>query len=137
MTISVLATAAAAAHHATLVSSHSAALVGELIRHLLARDSEVAPSLFARLEDGVHTYEVEFRGYLNGQGQRPPIELGATLVAAFVELAAAADRHEPSRFRVEALEARFHAAERLLTQRLERDDRRSRVGVGHSPDGAR
>jgi hypothetical protein len=133
MTTRILDTAAAA-HHASMVSSQSAAIVGELIRHLLMRDSEVAPSLLGRLEDGVHKYEVEFRAYLNGQGQRPPIELGGTLAAAFVELAAATDR--PSRFHLDALEARFHAAERLLMHRLERDDRRSPVRPSHCADGA-
>lgn len=122
MTTTTLDTAAAA-HHASVVSSQSAALVGELIRHLLTPGSEVAPSLLARLEDGVRTYEVMFRGYLNGQGRRPPIELGGTLATAFVELAAAADAS--SRLRVESLEARFHAAERLMAHRLGRDDRRS------------
>ena len=118
---------AAAAHHASVVSSQSAALVGELIRHLLTRSSEVAPSLLARLEEGVRTYEVVFRGYLNGRGQRPPTELGGTLATAFVELAAAPDGS--SRLRVESLEARFHAAERLMAQRLGRDDRRSPAGA--------
>jgi hypothetical protein len=133
MTTSILDTAAAS-HRAALVSHQSAVLVGELIRHLLTRASEVAPSLVARLEQGVSAYEVEFRGYLNGQGQRPPIELGGTLAAVFVELAAVADG--PSRFRVEALEARFHAAERLLTQRLERDGRRSLMRVTQRTGGA-
>lgn len=119
---------AAASHRASRVSSQSAALVGELIRHLLTRDPEVAPSLLARLDEGVRTYEVEFRGFLNGQGQWPPIELGGTLAAAFVELADGDGR--PSRFQVEALEARFHAAERLLTQRLERDGRRVPMRAG-------
>jgi len=125
MTSTTLDTAAAA-HHASVVSSQSAALVGELIRHLLARGNEVAPSLLARLEDSVRTYEVVFRGYLNGQGRRPPIELGGTLATAFVELAATGDLS--SRLHVESLEARFRAAERLMAHRLERDDRRSPAG---------
>ena len=126
---------AAAAHHVSRVSSQSAALIGELIRHLLMRDPEVAPSLLNRLEKGVRTYEVEFRAYVNGQGQRPPIELGGTLAAAFVEIAAAAGGK--SRFQVDALEARFHAAERLLTRRLEREDRRSPVHSGQHAGGTR
>jgi hypothetical protein len=115
--------AATASHHASLVSSRAAALVGELIRHLLTHDPETSPALLARIEDAVHTYETEFRGYLNGQRQRPPVELGAVLKTVFVELAPDAGARTASCFRVETLEARFHAAERLLTQRLERGDR--------------
>lgn len=127
MTTTIL-DAAAAAHSTSLASRQSAAITGELIRHLLMRESEVAPSLLGQLEEGVHTYEVDFRAYLNGQGQRPPIELGGTLAAAFVEIAAAAGGK--SQFQVEALEARFHAAERLLTQRLERKDHGSPMRAG-------
>ena len=134
MTTTIL-DAAAAAHHVSLVSSQSAALVGELIRHLLMRAPEVAPSLLSQLEEGVHTYEVEFRAYLNGQAQRPPIDLGGTLAAAFVEIAAAAGGK--SQFQVDALEARFHAAERLLTLRRERVDHRSPVRAGQCLGGTR
>lgn len=119
--------AAAASHRASLASSQAAALVGELIRHLLSRDAEVASSLISRLDDAVRTYEVEFRGYLNGQGQRPPLELGAVLATAFGELSAAGGQGGAWRLRLEALEARFHAGRRLLTQRLERDDRPRRA----------
>ena len=121
--------AAAASHRASLVSSQAAGLVAELIRHLLSRDADVAASLVARVEEAVGTYETEFRGYLNGQRQRPPLELGAVLETAFVELAAAGSARGASRFRVEALEARFDAAQRLFRQRLERDDRRQRVSA--------
>ena len=128
MTTATLDTAAAS-HRASIVASRAAALVGELIRHLLARAPDVAPSLLAQLDEAVRAIEVEFRGYLNGQGQRPPLELGAVLGTVFVELAAAGSARGASRFHVEALEARFHAARRLLTQRLERDDRRRRLST--------
>ena len=114
--------AATASHRASLSSSQAAALVGELIRHLLARDAEVAAPLVARLDEAVLSYEVEFRGYLNGQGKRPPVDLGAVLATAFDELAAGG-RRSIYGFRIEGLEARFRAAERLLTQRLERSGR--------------
>jgi hypothetical protein len=116
--------AAAASYRSSIGSSRAAGLVGELIRHLLARDPDVAPPLLAKLDEAVRAFEVEFRGYLNGQGQRPPLELAAVLGTVFVELAAAGRARGASRFHVEALEARFHAARRLLTQRLEGDDRR-------------
>ena len=76
-----------------------------------------------RLEEAVRSYEVEFRGYLNGQGQRPPLELGTMLVIAFRELAGCKDGRAGRGLRVDALEARFHAARRLMTRRLERADR--------------
>jgi hypothetical protein len=47
------------------------------------------------------------------------------------ELAAAGSTSGVSRLRVDALEARFHTARRLLTKRLERDDRRQRVAPPH------
>jgi hypothetical protein len=101
-----------------------AAVVGELIRHLLSDSRPAAAALVNRLDDAVRVYEVEFRGFLNGQGHRPPFALGAALATAFQELGEAPERRRALGFRLEALEARFHAAERLFTQRLERPDRR-------------
>ncbi|HEV8239706.1 MAG TPA: hypothetical protein VGS57_10075 [Thermoanaerobaculia bacterium] len=124
--------AATASHNASLASSQAAALVGELMRHLLSRAAEASPALLTRLDEAVRTYEVKFRGYLNGQGQRPPLELGGVLATAFLELAAAGSPRDASRFRVEALEARFHAGERLLNQRLERGERRLPARLGRS-----
>ena len=117
----------------TLVTHPAAtAVVGELMRFLLSGSpggASAPMALFDRLGEAVRTYEVEYRRYLNGQsldacGRRPPLELGAVLATAFQELAAGADRRQVFGFRLEALEARFRAAQRLLTQRLERADRR-------------
>jgi hypothetical protein len=102
----------------------AAAVLGELKRHMLSSSRPAATILVSRLEDAVRTYEVEFRGYLNGQGQRPPLQLGAVISTAFQELASAPDRRRADAFRIDSLEARFHASRRLLTHRLERDDRR-------------
>jgi hypothetical protein len=109
-----------------------AALVGELIRHLLANGNGIESAILDRLEHAVRTYEVEFRGYLNGQGQRPPLALGAVLDTVFGELAAGSDSRGASAFRVDALEARFHVAQKLLTQRLERCDRRFAPRAPHA-----
>lgn len=76
-----------------------------------------------RLEQAVRAYEIEFRGYLNGQRQRPPLELAGSLSAAFRDLAGCREGRTERGIRVDALEARFHAARRLLTRRLERADR--------------
>ncbi|HEV8628752.1 MAG TPA: hypothetical protein VGV61_00445 [Thermoanaerobaculia bacterium] len=117
----------------THLVSHPAAtaVVGELMRFLLSRSPVGAPApmpLLDRLDEALRIYEVEYRRYLNGQsgdahGHRPPLELGAVLATVFAELAAGADRRQALGFRLDALEARFRAAQRLLTQRLERADR--------------
>jgi len=109
--------------------SVAAAVVGELIRHQISTSPPAAASLLARLSEAVRAYELEFRGFLNGQGDRPPFELGVVLGTAFQELGS---RPEPRRifdFRIEALEARFRAAERLFSRRLERGDRHAIVRV--------
>lgn len=106
----------------TVSTRVAAAGVVGVIRHLL--DAESTSALLSGLDEAVRTYEVEFRRYLNGQGQRPPLELGAVLTTAFLALAGADLRSSTTGFRIDALEARFHAARRLLTQRLDRADRR-------------
>jgi hypothetical protein len=121
--------AATYCHPASPLSGQAAAaLVGELMRHLLAAGDGDPGPLATRLEQAVRTYEVEFRGYLNGQGSRPPLELGAVLATVFAELAEAANRLAAGS-RVEELEARFQAARRLLTQRLDCAERRSASGA--------
>jgi hypothetical protein len=77
----------------------------------------------SRLEAAVRTYEVEFRGFLNGQGHHPPLELGAVLATAFEELASEPQRQHLLGSRFASLEARFLAAQRLSNERLEQADR--------------
>ncbi len=118
---------------ATHTSQQAAdAVLGELMRNLLSTSRRATGALLSSLQEGVRAYEVEFRGYLNGQGLRPPVELGAVLATAFQELGGAPDRRLTLDFRLEALEARFHAARRLLMQRLERDERRSPVRLART-----
>jgi hypothetical protein len=111
----------------------AAALLGELMRFLLhdrpGRTAD-ATTLLRRLDEGLMVYEIEYRGFLNGQGQRPPIELQAALSAAFHELG----QHTQGRlgFRLDSLEARYHASERLLRQRQARGDRAPWVPRTHS-----
>lgn len=105
--------------------SAATAVVGELIRHQISTSRPAANALLARLADGVRAYELEFRGFLNGQTDRPPFELGIVLGTAFQELASMPEHRRALDFRIEALEARFRAAERLFNRRLERGDRRA------------
>jgi hypothetical protein len=95
----------------------------ELIRRLLASTQEPASTRLGRLEEGVRAYEVDFRAFLNGQRRHPPLELAMVLDAAFRPPFAGTALPAVSRFAVEALKARFHAAQRLLTQRLSRAER--------------
>lgn len=74
-----------------------------------------------QLDHGLRCYEVEYRGFLSRQRRRPPIELEIVLRRAFGTLADSVTG--AAALRLQALEARFHAAERLFAQRLEARDR--------------
>ena len=100
-----------------------AAATRELARRLLAPPAERRPPL-ELLEGSLRCYEVEYRGFLNRQRRRPPIDLGVALRLAFQALSRP-DLAGPPLLRAQALEARFHAAERLFAQRLDARERRA------------
>src|SRR5581483_9203179 len=95
------------------------------------RDIETA-ALLRRIEIGVQVYEREFRAFLNGQASRPPGELEMALQAAFDELAQHPRRRCDLGFRLDALEARFHASSRLLAQRMARAERCPTLRLQHA-----
>ena len=93
----------------------------EIVRRLAAAPRSGDQLPLEQLDRGLHCYEVEYRGFLSRQRRRPPIELEIVLRRAFRALADSATG-APA-LRLQALEARFHAAERLFAQRLELRDR--------------
>ena len=92
----------------------------EIVRRLAVPRCDVQPPL-EQIDRGLRCYEVEYRGFLSRQRRRPPIELEIVLRRAFRALADSVTG-APA-LRLQALEARFHAAERLFAQRLETRDR--------------
>jgi hypothetical protein len=94
-------------------------------RHLLsgASDDGAERSLLARLEEAVRCYETEYRGFLAGHRRQPPRDLARVLAAAFRALAGDGGLRPAAEFRVNAAEARFHAAARLFSRQEERRER--------------
>ena len=94
-----------------------AAATREIVRRFVAPAPQ-GPRLPLDLIDRcLRCYEVEFRGFLNRQRRCPPVELAATLRETFLALSRVETTGPPA-LRLQALESRFHASERLFAQRL-------------------
>lgn len=99
----------------------AAAATRDLVQRLL--NAAVAPRLpFDLLERSLRCYEVEYRGFLSRQRRRPPVDLGEALRQAFQALAQLDLAGSPA-LRLQSLESRFHAAERLFSLRLDARER--------------
>jgi hypothetical protein len=94
-----------------------AATTRAIVRRLVTPAPE-RPRLPLELIDRcLRCYEVEFRGFLNRQRRCPPVDLAATLREAFRALSRV-EATGPPALHLQALESRFHASERLFSQRL-------------------
>ena len=105
--------------------------VGELVRHLASAEAAGDPAdrlALARLARSLQCYECELTRFVARQRRRPPTELGGVLRRVFQVLSAVAIAG-PAGLRLQALESRFHAAERLFAQRLEAREARERAAA--------